>query len=197
MADRIAEIERNTKETQIKAKLNLDGSGKSSVETGVGFLDHMLDLLARHGLLDLNLTASGDIHVDGHHTTEDVGIVIGQAVRQALGDRKGIARFGDAAIPMDDSLAQVALDLGGRAVCVFNAEFSSPKIGEFDSELIEEFFRAVAANAGMNLHVNVPYGANSHHVSEAIFKAFARALETATRLHPRVRDVPSTKGVIV
>ena len=197
MADRIAEIERNTKETQIKAKLNLDGSGKSSVETGIGFLDHMLDLLARHGLLDLVLTARGDIHVDGHHTTEDVGIVIGQALRQALGDRKGIARFGDAAVPMDDSLAHVALDLGGRAVCVFNAELPSAKIGEFDSELIEEFFRAVASNAGMNLHINVPYGANSHHVSEAIFKAFARSLEMATRLHPRVRDVPSTKGVIV
>lgn len=196
MTDRMAEIQRDTKETQIKATLNLDGTGKSATQTGVGFLDHMLDLLARHGLLDLDLAANGDIHVDGHHTTEDVGIVIGQAIRKALGDRKGIARFGHAIVPMDDSLAEVALDLGGRAVCVFNVQFPTDKIGEFDSELIEEFFRAVAANAGMNLHVNVPYGANSHHVSEAVFKAFARALEMATRLHPRIHDVPSTKGII-
>ena len=196
MAERKATVERNTKETQIKLALNVDGSGVANVETGVGFLDHMLDLLARHGLLDLNLKATGDIYVDGHHTTEDVGIVLGQALREALGDRKGITRFGDAAVPMDETLAQVAIDLGGRSVCVFNATFATPKIGEFDTELIAEFFRAVASNAGMNLHINVPYGGNSHHVSEAIFKGFARALEKATRTNPRVRGVPSTKGVI-
>lgn len=196
MAERKAHIERSTQETHVKLTLNLDGSGVGKVETGIGFLDHMLGLLARHGLLDLELTATGDIHVDGHHTTEDVGIVLGQALREALGDRNGITRFGNALVPMDDSLAQVAIDLGGRSVCVFNAGFPSSKIGEFDTELIPEFFRAVATHAGMNLHVNVPYGTNSHHVSEAVFKAFARALEMATRIHPRVQGVPSTKGVI-
>jgi len=196
MGDRIAEIHRETKETQITAKLNLDGSGRAEIGTGVGFLDHMLDLLARHGLLDLELSAKGDTHVDAHHTTEDVGIVLGQAIRKALDDRAGIRRFGDAAVPMEDSLAQVAVDLGGRGACCFRAAFPSDKIGEFDTELVEEFFHAVALNAGMNVHVNVPYGNNAHHVSEAIFKAFARALETATRLNPRVKGVPSTKGVL-
>jgi len=196
MAERKARIERKTRETQIVLELNLDGAGRSKVSTGVGFLDHMLELLARHGLLDLDIAAQGDTRVDAHHTTEDVGIVLGQALREALGDRKGITRFGDACVPMEDSLAQVAIDLGGRGACVFRAAFSSGKVGEFDTELVEEFFRAVSANAGMNVHVIVPYGTNSHHVSEAIFKAFARALETATRLNPRVQGVPSTKGML-
>ena len=196
MYERTATKERKTKETQVRVSVNLDGAGKAAVHTAVGFLDHMLDLLARHGLLDLEVSASGDTHVDAHHTTEDVGITLGQAMREALGDRKGIRRFGDASAPMDDSLANVAVDLGGRSVCVFNVAFPSDKVGEFDTELVEEFLRALAMNAGMNLHVNVPYGGNSHHVSEAIFKALALALRAATRINERVKDVPSTKGVI-
>ena len=196
MADRTADVERTTKETQVALKLNLDGQGTTRVATGVGFLDHMLDLLGRHGLIDLELTATGDTHVDAHHTTEDVGIVLGQALKQALGDRKGITRFADRTVPMEDSLAQVALDLGGRGACVFNAAFASQKIGEFDTELVEEFFRAVAMHAGMNVHINVSYGTNAHHISEAVFKAFARALEQAARVHPRDPGVPSTKGVL-
>jgi imidazoleglycerol-phosphate dehydratase len=196
MPQRTARLERETKETRIVLSLNLDGKGESKVSTGVGFLDHMLDLLARHGLLDLEVTARGDTRVDAHHTTEDVGIVLGQALRTALGDRAGLTRFADRAVPMEDSLAQVALDLGGRGACVFRASFPSPKVGDFDTELVEEFFRAVAMNAGMNVHILVPYGTNAHHVSEAVFKAFARALEEATRIHPRIQGLPTTKGVI-
>ena len=196
MADRTSQIERKTKETQVSLKLNVDGSGRAGVATGVGFLDHMLDLLARHGLMDIELRAKGDTRVDDHHTTEDVGIVLGQALREALGDRKGLTRFGDASVPMEDSLAQVSVDLGGRGACVLNAVFPTQKVGDFDTELVEEFFRALALNAGMNVHINVPYGNNAHHVCEAIFKAFARAAEAATRIHPRVRGVPSTKGTI-
>jgi imidazoleglycerol-phosphate dehydratase len=196
MPDRIAEIKRDTKETQIAAEVNLDGSGLSEVDTGVGFFDHMLDLLARHGLVDLKLSAKGDTHVDAHHTTEDTGIVLGLAIQKALGDRAGIRRFGDATVPMEDSLAQVAIDLGGRGSCCFHAAFPADKVGEFDTELVEEFFRAVALNAGMNVHINVLYGFNTHHISEAIFKAFAKALESATRINPRVKGVPSTKGVL-
>ena len=196
MAERTAEVNRETRETQARVSLNLAGGGKAEVATGVGFLDHMLDLLARHGLMDIRVEATGDTHVDAHHTTEDVGIVLGQALREALGDRKGIRRFGQASVPMDDSLANVAVDLGGRSVCVFNVEFPAPKVGEFDTELVEEFLRALAMNAGMNLHVNVPYGDNSHHVSEAIFKALARSLEMATRLDPRVKGLPTTKGLM-
>jgi imidazoleglycerol-phosphate dehydratase len=193
---RTATVERKTKETQIALQLTLDGEGKSEVRTGVGFLDHMLDLLARHGLLDLTIKATGDTHVDAHHTVEDVGICLGQALKEALGDRKGIRRFGDCAVPMEDALAQVALDLGGRGALVFNVAFPSEKTGDFDVGLVEEFFRALAANAGMNLHVNVPYGRNSHHVAEAVFKAFARALEQAMQLDPRIKGVPSTKGIL-
>ena len=196
MAERKASIERKTRETNITLSLDLDGQGEAKMSTGVGFLDHMLELFARHGLVDLQVTAQGDTQVDAHHSTEDVGIVLGQAIREALGSRKGLARFGDASVPMDESLASVALDLGGRGVCVFNAKFPSPKVGDFDSELVEEFFRAVASNGGMNIHINVPYGGNTHHISEAVFKAFARAFEQATRVHPRVKGVPSTKGVI-
>jgi imidazoleglycerol-phosphate dehydratase len=196
MAPRKAEIQRKTRETEVTLALALDGSGLAANATGVGFLDHMLDLLARHGLFDLRVEAKGDVHVDAHHTVEDVGICLGQAFQQALGDRRGIRRFGDAAVPMEDALAQVALDLGGRAALVFKAQFPSERTGDFDMELVEEFFRALTANAGMNLHVNAPYGGNSHHVAEAIFKAVARALDQATQLDPRVKDVPSTKGVL-
>ena len=196
MSDRTAEVKRDTRETRVSVGLNLDGGGAAKMATGVGFLDHMLDLLARHGLMDITVQADGDTRVDAHHTTEDVGIVLGQALREALGDRKGIRRFGHASVPMDDSLADVAVDLGGRAVCVFNVEFPAPKVGEFDTELVEEFLRALAMNAGMNLHVNVPYGGNAHHVSEAIFKALARSLEMATRIDPRVKGLPTTKGLM-
>ena len=196
MGARKAEVRRKTKETDVTLTLALDGSGAGAIATGVGFLDHMLDLLARHGLMDLTVKAKGDTHVDAHHTVEDVGICLGQALREALGDRKGLRRFGDSAVPMEDSLAQVALDLGGRGALVFRAEFPSEKTGEFDVHLIEEFLRAFAANAGMNLHVNVPYGRNSHHVAEAIFKALAKALDQATQVDPRVKSVPSTKGVL-
>jgi len=196
MPARSGEIERNTKETQVKVSLLLDGGGDCRAETGVGFLDHMLDLVARHGLFDLVIAATGDTHVDAHHTVEDVGICLGKAIAKALGDRAGIARFGDAALPMEDALAQVAIDLGGRGACQFNVTFPAEKIGDFDSALAEEFFRAVALNAGMNLHVNVPYGRNAHHICEAIFKGFARALDQATRIDPRRKGVPSTKGTL-
>ena len=196
MAKRKAEVHRKTRETDIALSLTLDGEGKSETSTGVAFLDHMLELLARHGLMNLAVKATGDTRVDAHHTVEDVGICLGQALRDALGDRNGIRRFGDCAAPMEDSLAQVALDLGGRGSLVFRAEFPSEKTGEFDVHLIEEFLRAFAANAGMNLHVNVPYGRNSHHVAEAIFKALAKALDHATQIDPRIKGVPSTKGVL-
>jgi imidazoleglycerol-phosphate dehydratase len=196
MASRKSEIRRKTKETDVTLSLSLDGSGAGAISTGVGFLDHMLDLLARHGLLDLTVNAKGDTHVDAHHTVEDVGICLGQALKEALGDRKGIRRFGDCAVPMEDALAQVALDLGGRGALVFNVAFPTDKTGDFDVVLVEEFFRAVAGNAGMNLHVNVPYGRNSHHVAEAVFKSFARALDQAMTRDPRIKGVPSTKGVL-
>ena len=191
---RTAEIHRETKETKVQVSLNLDGSGKASVHTGVGFLDHMLDLLARHSLCDLTVEAEGDLQVDSHHTVEDVGIVLGQAIDRALGEKRGIGRFGWAIVPMDESLAQVAIDLSGRPAFVFNVKFTSPTIGPFAVELVEEFFKALAVNAKMNLHVGVPYGTNNHHIAEAVFKAAARALRQAVALDPRADDVPSTKG---
>jgi imidazoleglycerol-phosphate dehydratase len=191
---RTADISRQTKETRIRVALNLDGTGAASIHTGVGFFDHMLDLLARHSLIDLTVEAEGDLQVDAHHTVEDVGIVIGQAIEQALGEKRGIYRYGWAIVPMDESLAQVAIDLSGRPAFVFNASFSGSMIGAFPVELVEEFFKAVATNAKMNLHVNVPYGANNHHIAEAIFKATAKALRQATSDDPRNNDVPSTKG---
>ncbi len=191
---RIAEISRQTKETKIKLSLNLDGSGKASINTGVGFFDHMLDLLARHSLIDLAVEAAGDLHVDAHHTVEDVGIVLGQAIEKALGDKRGIYRYGWAIVPMDESLAQVAIDLSGRPAFVFNVQFKGDLIGEFAVELIDEFWKSVATNAKLNLHVNVPYGGNNHHISEAIFKAAAKALRQAAANDPRNTDVPSTKG---
>jgi imidazoleglycerol-phosphate dehydratase len=195
MPDRTAEITRNTKETKIRLSLNLDGAGKCAARTGVGFFDHMLDLLARHALLDLTVEADGDLEVDAHHTVEDVGIVLGQAIEKAVGDKRGIYRYGWAIVPMDESLAQVAIDLSGRPAFVFNAPFRGAMIGQFPAELVEEFFKSVATNAKCNLHVNVPYGTNNHHVSEAIFKATAKALRQAVSIDPRAGDqVPSTKG---
>jgi len=192
---RTAELSRNTKETQIRLSLNLDGRGTSSIKTGVGFFDHMLDLLARHSLIDLTLDAKGDLDVDAHHTVEDVGIVLGQAIEKALGEKKGIYRYGWAIVPMDESLAQVAIDLSGRPAFVFNVKFPRGTIGDFPVELVEEFFKSVATNAKMNLHITVPYGSNNHHISEAIFKAAAKALRQAVSPDPRnPGGVPSTKG---
>lgn len=194
-APRHADLSRQTKETKVKVQLNLDGAGKASAETGVGFFDHMLDLLSRHSLIDLTINAEGDLHVDSHHTVEDVGIVLGQALEQALGDKRGIARYGWATVPMDESLAQVAVDLSGRPAFVFKVQFTGETIGQFPVELIEEFFKAFATSARMNLHVSVPYGTNNHHIAEAIFKATAKALRQATTHDPRsANEVPSTKG---
>ena len=191
---RSAEISRQTKETQIKLALNLDGTGKINVRTGVGFFDHMLDLLGRHSLIDLTVEAKGDLDVDAHHTVEDVGIVLGQALEKALADKRGIYRYGWAIVPMDESLAQVAIDLSGRPAFVFNVKFPRGTIGDFPVELVDEFFKSIATNAKMNLHISVPYGSNNHHISEAIFKATAKALRQAISHDPRNSDVPSTKG---
>src|SRR5688500_18384708 len=193
--ERKAELNRQTGETKVQVALNLDGTGKAAVETGVGFFNHMLDLLSRHSLVDLSVHAEGDLDVDSHHTVEDVGIVIGQALEKALGDKRGIHRYGWAMVPMDESLAQVAVDLSGRPAVVFKAPFGPGSIGTFPTELVEEFFRGLANSARMNLHVNVPYGSNNHHIAEAIFKATAKALRQAVSIDPRASgDVPSTKG---
>jgi imidazoleglycerol-phosphate dehydratase len=196
MAKRSAVIERRTKETQIRIELALAGQGKVQVRTGVGFLDHMLELFGRHGHFDLTVEASGDTQVDDHHTVEDVGIALGQSLDSALGDRAGITRFGQAAIPMDEALAQVALDLSGRGHLVFNAQFGQEKIGSYDVTLTHEFLQALAMNARMTLHVNASYGQDAHHITEAIFKALARALSQAVTLDPQVKGIPSTKGVL-
>jgi len=193
---RTAKIDRKTRETQIKLELNLDGSGAGEWKTGVGFLDHMLELFARHGALDLKVEAKGDLQVDQHHTVEDVGICLGQVVKQALGDKAGIRRYGHFTLPMEETLCTTAIDLSGRYAFVFNAQFGSPKIGDFDSELVEDFFQAFAANALCNLHVLVHYGRNSHHIAEAIFKSAARALRMAVESDPRMTGVPSTKGTL-
>jgi imidazoleglycerol-phosphate dehydratase len=191
---RTAQINRQTKETKVRVSLNLDGSGDASVHTGVGFFDHMLDLLSRHSLIDLDIEAEGDLQVDSHHTVEDVGIVIGQALEKALGDKRGISRYGWAIVPMDESLAQVAIDLSGRQAFVFKVQFTGETIGQFPVELVEEFLKALSTNGKMNLHVSVPYGSNNHHIAEAIFKAIARALRQAVSHDPRSDAVPSTKG---
>jgi imidazoleglycerol-phosphate dehydratase len=197
MTDRCAKIERKTKETQITLTLDLDGAGKADVRTGVGFLDHMLDHLARHSLSDLSVQAKGDLQVDDHHTTEDVGICLGKALAKALGDKAGINRYGWASVPMEETLADVAMDISGRAGVVFNVKFSGDKVGTFDVQLVEEFLRAICREAGINLHVNVRYGTNDHHVAEAIFKAIAQALRTAKAVDPaRKGEVPSTKGTL-
>ena len=189
-------LQRKTRETDITLSLNLDGTGQAQADTGVGFFDHMLDHLARHGLFDVNVRAKGDLHVDSHHTVEDVALTLGAAIRQAIGEKRGISRYGWAAVPMEDALANVALDLSGRPAFVFNVRFPTPKIGEFDVELVGEALRSLANGAGMNLHVNVPYGTNSHHIAEAIFKALAKALRQAVTLDPRCVEIPSTKGVL-
>jgi len=196
MGDRTAEITRETKETKIRLKLGIDGGGNTSISTGVGFLDHMLELLAKHALMDLEIEATGDRQVDDHHTVEDVGICLGLALKEALGDKRGITRFGDVSVPMQEALANVALDISGRPALVFNVNFNTPKIGSFDAALAEEFLEGFVANGGVNLHVNVPYGKNDHHIAEAVFKGLAKALRKATALDDRATGVPSTKGVL-
>lgn len=191
---RIAEIKRKTGETDITLSVNIDGNGKGEINTGIGFFDHMLNLFSRHGLFDLSVKANGDLYVDSHHTVEDVGIVLGQAVKEALGDKKSIKRYGTMFIPMDEALAMVSIDLSGRPFLVFDAEFTQDMVGNMDTELVEEFFRAVAFNAGMCLHIKVLYGSNNHHMIEAVFKAFGRALDEATKLDDRIEGVMSTKG---
>jgi imidazoleglycerol-phosphate dehydratase len=193
---RTAEITRRTSETDVVVELNLDGTGSAQLQTGVGFLDHMLQLLARHAAIDLHVRADGDLHVDQHHTVEDVGICLGQAIRKALGDRAGIRRYGHFTLPMEETLVTTAIDLGGRSYVVFDARFPAAKIGDFDSELVEDFWRATAANALCNLHVLLHYGRNSHHISEAIFKSLARSLRMAIERDDSLPGVPSTKGVI-
>ena len=194
--DRRAEVRRKTKETEIALKLNLDGSGKHSIATGVPFFDHMLSLLAYHSSMDLFLKAKGDIGVDAHHTVEDVGICLGDGIRKALGEAKGIQRYGMAMIPMDEALVSVALDFSMRPVLVFNMKLRKSKIGTFDTELVEEFFKALSNHAKITLHINLLYGRNSHHMVEAVFKAFGRAVRRAVCLDERATEVPSTKGIL-
>ena len=192
---RRATVKRVTKETDIEAAIDLDGNGRSSISTGIGFLDHMLDLLARHSRIDIEVKAKGDLHIDHHHTTEDVGIALGQAVKQALGDMKGITRYADVHVPLDEALTRVAIDVSGRPFLVFKATFVRDKVGAFDTELVQEWFQAFAMNAGITLHVEMLYGTNDHHIAESCFKALARALRAAVTIDPRaVGEVPSTKG---
>ena len=193
---RTATVQRKTAETEIELSLNLDGAGQADVQTGVGFFDHMLTLLARHSACDLTVRAAGDLEVDQHHTVEDVGICLGMAVEQALGDKRGICRYGHFTLPMEETLVNSAVDLGGRAYFVCRAEMPSPKIGDFDSELVAEFWHAFAQNARCNLHVEVRYGQNSHHVAEGIFKSVARSLRMALSPDSRIEGVPSTKGTL-
>jgi imidazoleglycerol-phosphate dehydratase len=193
---RTATIQRKTAETDIELELNLDGTGQADIDTGVGFFDHMLTLLTKHAAIDLKVKAQGDLHVDQHHTVEDVGICFGQALKQAVGDKAGIRRYGHFTLPMEETLATVAIDLSGRYFMVFQADFPTAKIGEFDSELIEDFWQAAAANALCNLHVIIHHGRNSHHISEAIFKGTARALRMALESDDRMTGVPSTKGTL-
>jgi imidazoleglycerol-phosphate dehydratase len=196
-AMRRAEVERNTKETQIRVAIDLDGTGRTEIATPLPFFGHMLDAFGRHSLIDVKIEAKGDVQVDGHHTVEDTGICLGQAVRQALGERRGISRFGDAVLPMDEALARVAVDFGGRAAFVYRVDvLKGRKVGSFDAELAREFFGGFAASALCNLHMEVPYGENAHHILEALFKAFARALRSAVAIDPREASVPSTKGTL-
>lgn len=193
---RTATIERKTKETDIHVALTLDGTGESEVSTGIGFFDHMLEGFARHGFFNLSCHVEGDLHVDGHHTVEDTGIVLGQAIREAVGDKKGIRRYGYFVLPMDDALALCAVDLCGRPYLNFDASFPTERVGGLDTELVREFFYAVSYSAGMNLHLKMLDGTNAHHMIEAMFKAFAKALDGATGMEPRVSDVLSTKGTL-
>ena len=191
---RSAAINRKTKETDISLTLNLDGTGIGELNTGIGFFDHMLDGFSRHGFFDLTCSVNGDLEVDEHHTAEDTGIVLGQAIREAIGDKKGMKRYGYFILPMDDALALCAVDLCGRPYLNFECEFTTPRVGELDTELVKEFFYAVSYSAGMNLHLKMLSGSNNHHMIEALFKAFAKALDMATSLDPRITDVLSTKG---
>ena len=194
---RTAEINRETRETKIRLRLDLDGHGKAEVRTGIGFFDHMLEAFARHGLVDLMVDARGDLQVDGHHTVEDVGIVLGQAIAQALGDRAGIRRYADASVPLDEALVRVVVDISGRPYLSYHADsLKWQMLGDYDVLLTPEFFRAVVHNAGLTVHIDLIRGENPHHIVEATFKAFARALEAATRVDPRVTGVPSTKGIL-
>ena len=194
---RRAQVDRSTSETKISAAVNLDGSGRYKVSTGLGFLDHMIEQLSRHSLIDIELTVEGDLHIDGHHTTEDSGIALGQAVAQALSDRKGIVRYGDALIPMDETLTRVALDLSNRPYLIWKVDFTRDKLGEMDTELFREWFQAFAQHAGVTLHVETLYGLNNHHIVESCYKGLARALRTALEVDPRKADqVPSTKGLL-
>ncbi|MBI1324626.1 imidazoleglycerol-phosphate dehydratase HisB [bacterium] len=189
-------LKRNTAETRIELSIDLDGSGRSTIATGLGFLDHMLTLFARHAMIDLEVTCQGDTHVDGHHSAEDIGICLGQAIDKALGDKKGLTRYGHMTLPMDETLVQVALDLSGRPYFVWKVDFPTPKVGEFDTELVEEFWHAVCIQARMNLHAILIHGRNSHHISEALFKGLARAFRQAWSIDPRETGVPSTKGTL-
>jgi imidazoleglycerol-phosphate dehydratase len=194
---RTARISRATKETRIDVELTIDGTGKAEISTGIGFFDHMLEQLARHSLIDLTVKAEGDLHIDDHHTVEDTGIAIGQALRQAAGDLRGIVRYADVHLPMDETMTRVAVDVSGRPFLVFRSTFHTPKIGTFDTQLVREFFQAFAMNAGITLHIETLYGENDHHISESCFKGVARALGTALGIDPRQQDrVPSTKGTL-
>lgn len=193
---RTVTIERNTKETKIRVTLELDGTGKGEIDTGIGFFNHMLEGFARHGLFDLKAMCQGDVQVDSHHSIEDMGIVLGTAIKEALGDKKGIVRYGSCMLPMDETLAMCAIDLSGRPYLVFDAPFKGEMVGGMDTQMAREFFYAVSYTAGMNLHLKVLYGENDHHMMEALFKAFAKALDAAVRMDPRITDVLSTKGTL-
>ncbi len=194
---RKAEISRKTKETEIDIKVDLDGSGAAKIATGIGFFDHMLEQLAKHSLIDMDILAKGDLHIDYHHTVEDTGIALGQAVKKALGDMRGITRFADVLLPMDETLTRVAVDVSGRPYLVFRTTFDRPKIGEFDTDLVREFFQAFSTHVGMNLHVETLYGVNAHHISESSFKGLARALRVALQVDERQKgEIPSTKGTL-
>lgn len=194
MSERIANIQRKTKETDISARLNIDGTGSPTINTGIGFFNHMLEGFAKHGFFDLNLNCEGDLAVDCHHTIEDCGIVLGNAVKEAIGDKKGIKRFGSCILPMDETLVLCAIDLSGRPYLVFDGEFTTDRVGYMDTEMVKEFFYAISYSAEMNLHIKVLNSGNNHHMIEAMFKSFARALDEATTLDPRITDVMSTKG---
>ena len=194
MADRIAKLQRKTKETDIAVTLNIDGTGKSQIQTGIGFFDHMLEGFSKHGFFDLDLSCDSDLVVDSHHTIEDCGIVLGNAIREAIGDKNGIRRFGSCILPMDESLVLCAVDLSGRPYLVFDGEFTTERIGQMDTEMVKEFFYAVSYSAGMNLHIKVLSPGNNHHMAEAMFKSFARALDEATTMDPRIQGILSTKG---
>jgi len=194
MADRKADIHRKTTETDVTLKINLDGVGKYEIDTGIGFFDHMLTHLSKHGRIDLVVNAKGDLNVDAHHTVEDIAICLGQALLKALGDKKGIARYGHSSVPMEETLADVSIDLSGRPNCVYNVSYRTDKIGDFDVECLEEMLRSFSNNGRFNLHINVPYGTNSHHIAEAVFKALGQALAAAVKIVGT--DVPSTKGIL-